>query len=271
MLRAVGIASVIDFDAEQYLLRVEGIDAAQALRHLRLYEIETRRAPPQPAPPRPYPNAISGCLIYGLVLLIVGYAVANGLWRLDAFELGELNAGRVQSGQWWRAWTALTLHLDGAHLVSNLVAGVWFGYLAARQIGNGVAWLLIVSGAALANLIEALLGPATHRAVGASTAVFTALGLLAAHAWRARFHLPQRWALRWAPLVGGAVLLGWLGTAGEGTDIVAHALGFVVGTVLGACVALPKLERALRLVPQWLPGAAALGSIAIAWACALSS
>ena len=271
MLRAVGIASVIDFEAEQYLLRVEGIDAAQALRHLRLYETETRRAPPQPAPPQPYPNAISGCLIYALVLLIVGYAVANGLWRLDAFELGELNAGRVQSGQWWRAWTALTLHLDGAHLASNLAAGVWFGYLAARQIGTGIAWLLIVSGAALANLIEALLGPATHRAVGASTAVFTALGLLAAHAWRTRFHLPQRWALRWAPLVGGAVLLGWLGTAGEGTDIVAHALGFVVGAVLGAGVALPKFERALRRVPQWLPGVAALGSIAIAWACALSS
>src|SRR5580704_3841628 len=144
MLRAVGIASDIDFDAEQYVLCVEGIDAAQALRHLRLYETETRRAPPQPAPPQPYPNAISGCLIYGLVLLIVGYAVANGLWRLDAFELGELNAGRVQSGQWWRAWTALTLHLDGAHLLSNLVAGVWFGYLAAGQIGSGVTWFLIV-------------------------------------------------------------------------------------------------------------------------------
>jgi membrane associated rhomboid family serine protease len=77
--------------------------------------------------------------------------------------------------------------------------------------------------------------------------------------------------LRWAPLVGGAVLLGWLGTAGEGTDIVAHALGFVVGVALGACIGLPAPERALRRVPQWLPGAAALGSIAIAWVCALSS
>jgi membrane associated rhomboid family serine protease len=271
MLRAVAIGSEIDFDGEQYLLRVASIDASQALRHLRLYETETRRAPPQPAPPQPYPNAALGCLLYALVLLVIGYAVSNGLWRLDAFELGELDARQVQSGQWWRAWTALTLHLDAAHLLSNLGVGVWFGYLAARQIGNGVAWLLIVSGAALANLIEALFGPATHRAVGASTAVFTALGLLAAHAWRTRFHLPQRWALRWAPLIGGAVLLGWLGTAGEQTDIVAHALGFVVGAALGACVALPPLERALQRVPQWLAGAAALGSIGIAWACALRS
>jgi rhomboid protease GluP len=271
MLRAVGIASAIDFDGEQYLLRVESADAAQALRHLQLYETEIRPVPPPPAPPQPYPHALLGCLIYALVLLLVGYAVANGLWRLDAFELGELDARGVQSGQWWRAWTALTLHLDGAHLAANLAAGVWFGYLAARQIGTGSAWLLIVSGAGLANLIEALLGPSTHRAVGASTAVFTALGLLAAHSWRTRIHLVQRWALRWAPLVGGAVLLGWLGTSGEGTDIVAHALGFLVGGVLGVGVALPALERALRRLPQWLAGAAALGAIGLAWACALAS
>ena len=175
----------------------------------------------------------------------------------------------MQNGQWWRAWTALTLHLDSAHLAANLGAGVWFGYLAARQIGSGTAWLLIVSGAALANLFESQFGPATHRAVGASTAVFTALGLLASHSWRTRFHIPQRWALRWAPLVAGAVLLGWFGSAGEGTDIVAHALGFVFGCLLGAWAALPAVERALSRVPQWLAGAAAVASVGIAWACAL--
>jgi membrane associated rhomboid family serine protease len=154
-------------------------------------------------------------------------------------------------------------------LAANLAAGVWFGFLAARQIGAGSAWLLIVTGAALANLFEAHFGPATHRAVGASTAVFTALGLLAAHSWRTRFHLPQRWALRWAPLVAGAVLLGWFGSAGEGTDIVAHALGFVFGCLLGSCAALPAVQWALNRVPQWLAGAAALASLGTAWACAL--
>jgi rhomboid protease GluP len=268
MLAAVGISSTLDFDGQQFLLYVEPDDVARSSRHLRDYETETRTAPVPPEPPRRFPKAWVGCVIYGIVLLGVGYALANGLWRLDAFELGELNAQRVQSGQWWRAWTALTLHLDGAHLAANLGAGIWFGYLAARQVGSGTSWLLIVIGAALANLFEAQLGPGSHRAVGASTAVFTALGLLSAHSWRSRWHLPQRWALRWAPLVGGAVLLGWLGTTGEGTDIVAHALGFTVGCALGAAVALRVVDRALGRVPQWLPGALALGSIAIAWACA---
>jgi rhomboid protease GluP len=207
--------------------------------------------------------------------------VSNGLWRLDAFDLGALDAGRVQHGQWWRAWTALTLHLDGAHLVANLAAGVWFCYLAAAQIGSGSVWFLIVTGAACANLLEGLLGPPTHLSVGASTAVFTALGLLAAHSWQLRSSYTQRWAVRWAPLVGGVVLLGWFGSGGgsEETaatavtqiDIVAHAAGFGVGCILGALAARPALQAALDRVPQWLSGLAALGSIAIAWACALVS
>jgi len=93
--------------------------------------------------------------------------------------------------------------------------------------------------------------------------------MLAAHSWRTRFYLPQRRALRWAPLVAGIVLLGWLGSAGEQTDLIAHALGFMVGVLIGALAALPAIERALQRVPQWLAGLGALASIALAWSCAL--
>lgn len=269
MLSAVEIASAIEFDGAHFLLMVEAADGALAQSHLRSYDLESRPAPPTPAPPPLHPNAWVGCVLYLVVLVGVGLAISNGWWRLDAFDVGELDAARVQSGQWWRAWTALTLHLDIAHLAANLGAGIWFGYLAARQVGGGNAWFFIVTGAALANLFESQFGPATHRAVGASTAVFTALGLLAAHSWRTRLHYPQRWALRWAPLVAGAVLLGWFGSSGEGTDIVAHALGFVFGCLLGAWAAMPVVERTLRRVPQWLAGAAAIASVGIAWVCAL--
>jgi membrane associated rhomboid family serine protease len=173
----------------------------------------------------------------------------------------------------------LTLHLDGAHLAANIGAGVWFCYLAAAQIGSGSAWLLIVTGAAAANLIEALLGPPSHLSVGASTAVFTALGLLAAHSWRLRSSYRQRWAVRWAPLVAGVVLLGWFGSGGGGEDsaaptqidIVAHAIGFAVGGLLGALAAQPRARQVLARVPQWLSGLAALASIVTAWGFALAS
>jgi rhomboid protease GluP len=274
VLTAVGIPSAIRVDGALYLLEVEAALSQLALTELAHYEAESRpRAPPPPPPPL-HPHAWAGCVVYVAVLLGVAHAIGNGTVRLDAFDLGELNAAQVQSGQWWRAWTALTLHLDVGHLIANLGAGVWFGYLAARELGSGNSWFLIVNGAALANWMEAQLGPATHRSVGASTAVFTALGMLAAYSWRTRFHLPQRWALRWAPLVAGVVLLGWLGSGGEQTDpvqidLVAHATGFIVGVLIGAAAALPAIDRALRRVPQWLAGLAAFASIALPWACAL--
>ena len=44
-----------------------------------------------------------------------------------------------------------------------------------------------------------------------------------------------------------------------------------VSAVLGASVALPRIQALLDRVPQWLTGAAALASLAIAWSCALMS
>jgi rhomboid protease GluP len=271
VLTAVGLEGEVTPARGEFLLQVAAVDAEQALRHLRQYESENRALPPAPPPPRLYRHAWSGCLVYALVLLAVAWALSNGLVRLDAFELGELDAARMQAGQLWRAWTALTLHVDGPHLAANLGAGVWFGYLAGRQMGSGVAWLLGVTGAAMANLLEGLLGPPDHRAVGASTAVFSVLGAMSAHAWRERLALPQRWARRWGPLVAGVILLGWTGSAGEETDLVAHVGGFVVGAVLGATAALPGVRVRLERVPQLLSGALALASVVIAWCCALAS
>jgi membrane associated rhomboid family serine protease len=273
MLAAVGIAGTVVFDGTVFLLLVDEADAARALGQLAQYEVERVARPiaaPAPLPSRPH--AWVGCLLYALVILCVSQFIADGLWRLDAARLGELDAARVQAGQWWRAWTALTLHVDGAHLAANLVGGVWFGYLAGRQLRSGNAWLLTVIGAGLANLLEGLFGPADHRAIGASTAVFTALGLLAAHAWRLPGRPAQRWARRWAPLIGGVLLLGWTGAGGgEETDVVAHVLGFVVGCALGATAAQPWAARGLDRMPQWLAGSMALGIIATAWAMALGA
>jgi rhomboid protease GluP len=285
VLTAVGISTRIEFDAGRYVLVVDDADAPVASEQLQRYESENRAAPSAPVGPEPrtFGNAWVGCVIYVIVLVGIGFAVSHGFGRLDIFDTGELDAGKIQTGQWWRAWTALTLHLDIAHIVANLGAGVWFGYLAARQLGSGTAWFLIVNGAAGANLLEALLGPASHRSVGASTAVFTALGLLAAHSWSRRRQLPQRWAQRWAPLVAGALLLGWLGTGGqdatqadgesaaESVDVVAHVAGFMVGGLLGALVASLPVERAVNRVPQWLSGLAALAALGTAWAYALAS
>jgi len=277
VLYAVGIDSEAGLDGLFHLLRVESADAERALEQLAQYEIERRPAPPAPPLP-PHRHAWIGCALYAAVLIVIALVVANGLWGPDAFAAGELDAGRVQAGQWWRAWTALTLHLNGTHLTANLVGGIWFGYVASRQLGAGHAWLLAVTGAACANLLEAFIGPASHRAVGASTAVFAALGVLSAYAWRLRVrsaqHWRERWALQWAPLIGGIVLLSWTGSGGGSdghpVDVVAHVLGFAAGAVLGALAAQQRIQRLLLRVPQWVSGLAALAQIIVAWGLALA-
>jgi rhomboid protease GluP len=284
MLYAVGIASAIARDGPEFILLVEPADEPSAAEHLRLYERERLyKPPPPPPPPKLRSHAEWGSVGYALVLFGVAFAISNGLWRLDAFDVGELNAGLLQQGQWWRVWTALTLHLDGPHLLANTIFGIWFGYLASRLMGVGNAWLLVVLGGGLANWVEGYFGPPGHLSVGASTAVFTALGLLSGFSWRTRLAYPQRWALRWAPLVAGVVLLSWTGTGGESldqpgnggggqaVDVLAHALGFAVGLGAGTVAGLKAVARVLDRVPQWLAGLLALLPLMLAWIRALSS
>ncbi len=269
VLTAVGISYELSQSLEGFSLWVQPSDLEQARSHLLHYQQESRRPPPvRVTAPRLYDHAWIGSALYALVLLAVAIAISNGWGRLDAFEAGELNAGLVRHGQWWRAWTALTLHLDAAHIAANLGAGAWFGYLAGRLLGPGTAWALVVLGAGAANWIEAVLAAADHRSVGASTAVFTALGLMAAYSWRERRTMTLRPAQQYGPLFAGIILLGWLGTSGEHTDVMAHLLGFAVGGVLGALIAGARLQRVWRQLPQWLGGVVALGVLALAWACA---
>jgi len=270
MLGAVGIASAIVLRDDHFALEVAEADAHRASSQLTQYEAENRPLPPPPSAPPLHPNAWVGCVGYAAWLLGVAYAISNGLVRLDAFRTGELDAARVQSGQWWRAWTALTLHVSGAHLAANLSAGIWFGYLAGRQIGPGIAWLLIVAGGGIANLVEGLLGPPWHHSVGASTAVFTALGLMSAYTWRERLRLPQSWVQRWGPLLAGLVLLA-LGSGGEGTDVMSHLLGFGIGVAFGAIAALPFVSRRLHDLRQWPAALAAIAILAVTWGLALAS
>ena len=133
VLAAVGIASVIGHDGFDFFLQVEVADGFRALEQLRDYAAESRPTPVPPAPPVLYPNAWIGCVVYAAVLLGVALHDRQRTGRSGCFSTPGNSMPRVQAGQWWRAWTALTLHLDAAHLVGNLGAGCWFVYLAARR------------------------------------------------------------------------------------------------------------------------------------------
>ena len=267
VLHAVGIDSRVVWLGRAWALVVPVERQDAALTQIAQYE---RENPPRrrPAPAEPlHDGAWVGSAAYVAVLLWTGYLAGNLALGADWFDAGSLVAGPTRAGEFWRALTALTLHLDVGHLLANLGFGVVFGLLAGQLLGPGVAWGSIVLAAATANLGNAFVHPATHASVGASTAVFATLGMLAAYAWRRRRGEGERWAYRWAPLVAGVILLGFTGSGGERTDVLAHLSGFAMGSIAGLVHATLRIPRGR--IAQWISGGIALAALVLAWWLAL--
>ena len=264
VLLAVGIPAVMRASVGAVRLLVSPADAGRASQELDSYRQENRpRA--RPVPPRLHPGALLAAGGYLLVLFLCSVASSRSLFHFDWYEAGALDGVAVRAGAWWRAITALTLHADLGHLSANAGFGALFGVLVARVYGAGAGWLLVLAAAALANLLDAAWMPAGRISIGASTAVFAALGALAVHRWPASTRL-ARAGLRGGSIVAALVLLAFLGTGDANTDIAAHALGFASGALLA--VPLRRFAPPRGRV-QWLSGAAALLLIAAAWAVAL--
>ena len=129
-------------------------------------------------------------------------------------------------------------------------------------------WLAVVWSSSIANFLNTLLLDSSHRAIGASTAVFAALGLLAGFVWRGRLMRQDRWAYRVGPLVGGVALLAFTGTGDANTDVGAHLAGFVCGLITGMLLTIIYPLVTGEAVQRW-SGAAALSAVLLAWAFAL--
>jgi len=245
VLDAAGIPAAVEDRRGACLLVVREEDLSRAERELDDYRQEGREERPQRSL-KLLPGGWIGILAYSSVLVAVA-GLANGhAFGSDWFDAGRTQAGLMMEGEWWRALTALTLHVDTRHLLGNLFFGSVLGFLAAQGLGGGVAWLAIVIGGALGNVANAVLQDSSHSSVGASTAVFAALGLLVALALHQRRGNPGGAVRRWSPLVAGILLLAWTGIGGERTDVLAHVTGLTAGLIVGAvCGHVPPavLER----------------------------
>jgi len=270
VLTAVLIDNEIVEEPEGFALCVGQRQAAHATHHLHQYDLERRRPRLRPPALVQFPHAWRGSVAYAAVLVLVAIAAATHAFARDPFDAGAVRGAMLSTGEWWRAFTALSLHWDLEHLLGNLGAGALFGYFAARQLGNGRSWLLVILSAGIANLIEVTLVADNYLSAGASTAVFATVGLLAAHTWRTRrgFGLPG-WRQA-APLIGGLLLLAWLGTEGENTDVLSHGLGFLCGGVTGLAAADQRGARLLERIPQAIAGFATLAWLSLCWWLALA-
>jgi rhomboid protease GluP len=267
VLEARGIEHETAEDESSWVLRVPAGLRHRAYEELGRYSVERGVKRSIPEAVQPHPGAALGVFAYVLILLLTAYCAGNASFGADWLSQGSLDAGA--RGEWWRAVTALTLHLDQEHLLGNVLFGAVAGIAASRLLGAGVAWASILGAAVLANYTEILISPITHRAVGASTAVFAALGMLSGMAWRQRLTLRERLWYRWAPLIAGICLLTLLGAGSAHVDVLGHGLGFLFGLGVGWVYVRSGVPNNRNPRVQLIAGLGAVLLVGTAWAFAL--
>lgn len=272
VLQSMGVEHGLFEQRGESLVVVRPIDAERASAELDRYERENRGWPPPRESIGNLSEGLIGAFGWTAVLSVVEVLVRTQARGLGWWQQGRGLAAAERDGELWRAWTGLTLHVDLAHFLSNLAFGALFTLLACELVGAGVGLTAIFAAGALGNLANAWMQSPAHVSVGASTAVFAALGLLVSYQWRRREQLRQSRFRRFAPLIVGGFLLaafglspGSNGELGRNVDYGAHAAGFATGALTGILLSLASVRRlsSPRLQTTALVLAPAL--TAIAW------
>ena len=214
-------------------------------------------------------HGLLGSILYAMVLVAFFLAHQLGAFSIEWLAKGSSQAGLVVEGAWWRTITSLTLHAEFGHLLGNLVFGVVTGYFLAQCFGSGLAWFLIVLAGSLGNGLNAFIHLPEHTAIGASTGLFGALGILSGYSHGSNFAPWRNGLRRWVPIAAGITLLAILGFGGENTDVLGHVAGFGVGVAIGLVLARAPQRLTRRVHIQRNSGVLACGLVSLAWLFAL--
>jgi membrane associated rhomboid family serine protease len=269
VLASMGIAHAVRDAHPGWVILVPGEDHARAVRAIELYEAENKNWPPRRARELlPYSRTLAAPLVMLMLVLfylVTGPASDSSIW----FVRGTAASDRIMHGQVWRTVTALTLHADTLHVLGNALSGSIFLSAVNRRLGDGRGPLLMLLAGALGNAMNALWYRAGHFSIGASTAVFGAVGILAATQLNVdRTAGTRPWLERAAPVVGGLALLGMLG-ASPHSDLLAHLFGLFAGIFVGliASRAVRRPKQGSALV-QVLCALLTLGIVLGSWGLA---
>jgi membrane associated rhomboid family serine protease len=251
VLASQGIEAIIEQSPETgaWGLLVEPGQFAPALASIRQYRLENRHWAWRT-------QLTSTGLVFHWGVLLWCWVLILFHWLGEAFGgrlefLGTMNDRVPATGQWWRLFTAITLHADVGHLASNVATGLVVMGLAMARFGPGQAILAALLAGAVGNAAGLGLRPEPYIGLGASGMVMGGLGLLTAQSL-ALLRAPRpAWRPVLAGAAGGGMLFVLVGLNPAG-DVLAHAFGFGSGLLFGGGLVLlpaawtksPWLDRA---------------------------
>ena len=270
VLVSQGIEATIERDPETHVWRllVSAPDYPRAMGVIREYRAENRQ--PIWTQQLPWTGLVFDwrCLV-PIALFVFLFAVeATG--RGDLSKAGMMSNKAVHAGDWWRLFTAVTLHGDLAHLAANATTGLILLGLAMGIYGPGLGLLASFLAGVGGNLAGLLFYPETHRGLGASGMIMGALGLLTAQWFTLLKHGLTARQLAIRGVLSGGLLLVLLGfSPQQNVDVLAHVAGFLSGLAIGVILTFCPTKVRTNV---WLDRAALLlcfGSGSIAWWLAL--
>src|SRR3954451_23325424 len=175
----------------------------------------------------------------------------------------------ITRGQWWRVLTSTFVHLGFAHVPINMAVLAQIGPFMERVLGN-LAFLIVYVVSGVAGALCSLAWNPYLFSAGASGAIFGLYGALIGFLVLRRDSVPTTELLN---LLKGAVVFliynSAFGILHAGTDIAAHAGGFLGGLVCGLVISNPidasfrrrRLVRATLLGLAGVPAMFAVGAI----------
>jgi rhomboid protease GluP len=261
VLAAAGIEHWMRHRGDGWALIVPAAAGAAAVESLAAYDRENTPEPAATPTSPARPMSIAGVVV---ALLLIGFFAITGprAGRSAWFDAGSADAARILAGEWWRTVTALTLHADAPHVFGNAVACAVLASAVIQQLGPGLGLALLLLAGAAGNAMTAAIHGTGHASVGASTAIFAAVGILAALRVLPNAETPRRG--KWWVVLGACVLFPVLLGAAPNTDHLAHLFGLLAGAALGLVTGL-TIRRPLPAVVQWLLAAATAAAVIAAW------
>ena len=168
---------------------------------------------------------------------------------------GSLEPQLIEAGEWFRIATGTVLHDGSTHLLGNMCALFFSGWLLESTLGRArFVFILLASalGGAAGSFLSGM-SSVGFWSVGFSGAISGLIGALAYLNIRYREQLPVslRWSGKLWALIGVSTLAIELSL--PNLDSAAHALGFVAGAAaLAISVRGADLADALKAHPLWL-------------------
>jgi rhomboid protease GluP len=254
----------------QFALCVEPARAAEMARELERFEAEQEERAALPAAnAAPAPHSTISLYVAGWIMAAF-YAVEmkGPPWWMDR---GTASSRAIMAGAWWQAFTALTLHADLGHIGANLAIGLVYAAFLLPILGAGWTWLFIVLAGGIGNWLNACGHDGVdHLSIGASTAVFAALGILVAAQCTTRTLALRAVRMRefLLPIGAGLGLLAYLGVGDQQTDYMAHCFGLLAGLPFGFAGVWLRLGTRTSRPMQWVLAWSAAGLLALCWVLA---